>query len=513
MARFHFCGVRSWRAWLTVTTVIGTGLVGAASESAPSTWCNPLPIPDYPVGRGVRSVPNGSDTGGDTLWLSPRTEQYRELADPSALWFEGNWYLYPSCDLAWVSADEGLTWQHHPLNVRDVGYAPTVVRHQGRFLLLASDSDLYAAKSPLGPFEKQGPIAIPRDSGAPGLGDPMLFADDDGRLFLYWGCSQIAGIWVMPLSKDDPRRPAGPAVKAVPFDPASQPWECVGNWNQNPNTAWIEGSWMVKINGRYYLTYSSGGTENRTYAMGCYVADNPLGPFRPQRRNPILRSPAGLVSGTGHGCIVAGPRDSLWAFYTIRAGVAHGFERRIGMDLAHLDAEGELYVPEATSVPQRLPESVRTMETAAGWLPLNDGTRTVGSTDAPNLVGRYATDNSLTTWWQPAANDATPMLTSQLLARAKVRAVRIAWRDIGLDLTKGIAPGPFRYRVEAEMSPNHWSTIVDRSDSHDDLLVDYRETVPTDATRVRLVIVGAPAGITPGVAEFTVFGRILKSDE
>lgn len=491
--------------------MILTGLssipVARASESRPSTWCNPLPIPDYPVGRGVRRVPNGSETGGDTLWLSPKTEQYRELADPSALWFEGKWYLYPSCDLAWVSEDEGLTWKHHPLNVRDVGYAPTVVHHQGRFLLLASDSDLYASPSPLGPFEKLGPIALPKESGAPGLGDPMLFADDDGRLFLYWGCSPRAGIWVMPLSSDDPRQPAGPATRAIPFDPVNQPWECVGNGNQNPNMAWIEGSWMVKVGRRYYLTYSAAGTENRTYAMGCYLADNPLGPFRAQKHNPILRTPAGLVTGTGHGCIVAGPRNSLWAFYTIRAGIAHGFERRIGMDQARLDAAGELYVPEATSVPQRLPDAEGAAE-SAGWLPLNDGTRTVGSTDAPNLVGRYAADNSLTTWWQPAAGDPHPVLTTQLLALSTVQAVRIAWRDVGLDLTKGIAPGPFRYRVEAETSPDHWTTILDRSDSPDDLLIDYRETPPTNATRVRLVILGAPTGITPGVADFTVFGKV-----
>jgi hypothetical protein len=39
-----------------------------------------------------------------------------------------------------------------------------------------------------------------------------------------------------------------------------------------------------------------------------------------------------------------------------------------------------------------------------------------------------------------------------------------------------------------------------------EFLVDYRECSPALATRVRLVILGAPKGITPGVAEFTVFG-------
>ncbi len=48
-----------------------------------------------------------------------------------------------------VSGDGGATWRHHPLNVRDLGYAPTVVKHKGKFLLMASESSVYTADSPL----------------------------------------------------------------------------------------------------------------------------------------------------------------------------------------------------------------------------------------------------------------------------------------------------------------------------------------------------------------------------
>ena len=92
---------------------------------------------------------------------------------------------------------------------------------------------------------------------------------------------------------------------------------------------------MFKRNGTYYLTYSAAGTENRTYAMGCAVSKSPLGPFVPQKNNPILRSTTGLITGTAHGCVVEGPHNSLWAFYTVKAAVVHGFERRLGMDPAY----------------------------------------------------------------------------------------------------------------------------------------------------------------------------------
>jgi hypothetical protein len=480
--------------------------------AAPVTYCNPLSLPDYPIGRGARNVTNGEVLDGSGGWLLEHKEQFNELADPTAIWEAGKWYLYPSVDMAWVSADNGATWQHHPLNVRDIGYAPTVVKHKGRFLLMASGSALYTADSPLGEFKEIGPIMLP--PGLPAQTDPMFFSDDDGRLFYYWGCSRTNGIWAVELDADNPTKMSGQPVQAVPFDPVKQPWECVGEWNQNPNVGWVEGSWMLKRNGKYYLTFSAAGTENRTYAMGCYTAASPLGPFTVQSRNPIFRSTGGLITGTGHGCIVAGPEGRLWAFYTIRAGVANAFERRVGMDRAEIDSSGELFVPAATSVPQWVPgRAPEGSSSNPGWLPLNTGMPTLGSSCAPNLPGRFAVDDEMRTWWQPAPDDSQPTLTSKFVGPAEVHAIRIIWRDVGLDAKRGVVPGPFRYRVEINRGGDDWNLLVDRSSSTEDLLIDYRECPMTTGVAARLIITGHPKGITPGVAEFAVFGKVIANSQ
>ena len=280
----------------------------------------------------------------------------------------------------------------------------------------------------------------------------MLFVDDTGRLFFYWGCTETGGIYGIELDAADPARPIGQATKLIPFSPDAHPWERVGEFNQQRNAGWVEGSWMVKREGRYYLTYSAAGTEHRAYAMGAYVGTSPLGPFTPQGHNPIFRTTSGLVTGTAHGSIIKGPGDRWWVFYTIAAGVAHGFERRVGMDVVEFDARGELTVPRATSTPQWLPDAGRVAEdrrTPAGS-PSTAVVQTLGSSNAPNLSGRLAVDNDLRTWWQPAEGDAAPTLTSRLYGPATIRAVRIAWRDIGLDSNRGVPPGPYRYRVELE---------------------------------------------------------------
>lgn len=473
----------------------------------PSTYCNPLSLPNYPVGRFARDLNNG-DHGPAWMWRLGRRQQFRELADVSALWYEGKWYLYPSVDMAWVSEDRGATWKHHPLNVRDIGYAPTIVQHKGQFLLMASDSPIYVSDNPLGPFRELGRIQLTRSGTMPSFIDPMLFSDANQKLYYYWGCSPTGGIWGCQLDADNPTQVIHAPKELIRFEPSKFPWEAVGNWNQNHRAGWLEGAWMLKRNGKFYLTYCAGGTENRTYAMGCYTGQNPLGPFEPQKCNPILRSVDGLVTGTAHGSIVAGPDDELWAFYSIKAGVVHAFERQLGMDRAAIDANGELIVHGATSLPQLLPSS-RLEENfkAARWLPLNGELETIGSSDAPNLEGRFAVDNDLRTWWQPADGDKGPVLTTNFMALSTVKAIRIVWRDIGLDTQLGRRPGPIRYRVELEGATGDWETVLDRSRNEDDLMTDYRECVPTSGKRARLIVLGWPQGLLPAVAEFTAFGN------
>jgi hypothetical protein len=70
-------------------------------------------------------------------------------------------------------------------------------------------------------------------------------------------------------------------------------------------------------------------------------------------------------------------------------------------------------------------------------------------------------------------------------------------------------PGPICYRIEAEVRPDQWQTIVDRSTNDQDLLVDYTECNPINATRARLVVLSWPKGITPTVAELTIFGETV----
>ena len=75
---------------LTVLLLAPLGALHAAEP--PATFCNPLPIPNYPIGFFARNVTNGEPDARES-WLLGHREQFRELADPVVLWHDGKWYL------------------------------------------------------------------------------------------------------------------------------------------------------------------------------------------------------------------------------------------------------------------------------------------------------------------------------------------------------------------------------------------------------------------------------------
>lgn len=460
------------------------------------TYCNPTPLPDYPIGRNCYKADNHYKC------------DYRETADPTVIYEDGKWYLYPSCGMAYVSEDF-VTWKHVRIEPYDCGYAPTVVKHKGIFYLLASSSELYSSDNPLGPFKSLGYLRDP-DGEKVLVDDPMIFSDDDGRLYLYSGCGgRICGV---ELDSDNPTQLLSPIKVMFEMDTLNHPWERIGDWNQDDTYSWVEGSWMYKRDGRYYLTYSAPGTEWVTYAMGAYIGDSPLGPWKYMDSSPFLIKRDGIVKGTGHGSIVDGPNNTAWVFYTCCMCYAGEFERRIGYDPIGFLPDGTIMPVKASEIPQFAPGILDTPElfNDAGFVPLTQHSRCAESSASPGRDGLYAIDDSMITWWQPSPDDKEPTLTVKICEDGlPIHSARIIWRDVGLSLEKNVMAGPFRYRVDAQNLDGNWITVLDKSDNGVDMNIDYNILTPMTAKAVRLVILGKPEGIEPGVTNFTVFGSRL----
>lgn len=437
---------------------------------------------------------------GDGWRLQPPRD-FREMADPTVIRFRDRWYLFPSCGMLWHSGDL-LHWTHHPIEPFDPGYAPTVVQHRDWLYLTASGAGLWCARHPLGPWDSLGPMRTAQGKAVPGWWDPMLFADD-GALYAYYG-SGAAGIFGVRLQAQRPTRFAGAPVRCVVYDPA-QPWQRFGEHHQDAARSWIEGAWMTKHRGRYYLQFSAPGTEWKEYAVGYAIGDRPLGPFRPAAENPVLRHRGGLLNGCGHHSLVAGPDGGLWCFYTVLVRIAHKFERRIAMDRARFTRAGKLEILGPTETPQYAPGAAPRGD--VGWVPLSVNQPATASSFAPGHEPAYAVDQDIRTWWEAKTAAPHQWLQVDLERRYQICAARLLFADCGLAYAAGRVPGPYRYRLEGSLDGRRWQRLFDGSRNTVDRQAAYHAWAPQPARFVRVILLGVPRGLRAGLWEWTVFGQ------
>ncbi len=474
-----------------------------AQKGVQNIYCNPLPLPHFQRGRA--SFKKADSTFG---WMHDVRRDFREMADPTVVYFDSRWWLFPSAGMLWVS-DDLVHWEFHRIEPFDPGYAPTVVVHPDGWLYLTACCDrMWRARHPLGPWEDLGQVID--EQGKPfRWSDPMLFVDDDGQMYCYHGLGKD-GIYVAKMKRDALTHFDGPRQNCFPFNPEHL-WERKGEYNQDPTISYIEGAWMTKHAGVYYLQYSGNGTEWRNYGLGCYRATSPLGPWAPQAHNPILLAPRGqgIVNGCAHHSVVTGPDASLWCFYTCLVRVEHAFERRIGMDPVHFDENGDMYVAGPTETPQAVPAAGASDSptfSAAEWLPLTVNQPVRASAYLPGHEPVYAVDDSIRTRWEAPAG-AEQWLTVDLQNTYLVQAARTIFGDRGLDYETGVVPAPYRYFIECSLDGQAWSILYDASANASEQHIRFDLFEPKPARHLRLRVVAVPPGMTVGVAQFTAFGK------
>ncbi|MFN2460308.1 MAG: family 43 glycosylhydrolase [Candidatus Velthaea sp.] len=74
----------------------------------------------------------------------------------------------------------------------------------------------------------------------------------------------------------------------------------------------VEGPWITKQHGTYYLFYSGNDFSTADYGVGVAVAGSPLGPYA-KRERPFIRSTPAWW-GPGHPSVAEGPDGRPWMF-------------------------------------------------------------------------------------------------------------------------------------------------------------------------------------------------------
>lgn len=490
-----------------------------------ATYCNPVNIPYQYQHYGKAA--------------------HREGADPTLILFKGRYYMFVSMCGGFYWSDDLINWSYHQNKNLDLyRYAPDVREVNGRLVFCASTrnkpSTFWVTDDPFAEtYEK---ISEPFD-----FWDPDVFQDDDGRVYFYWGCDSgrpIYGVELDPWSLT----PIGEKKEIIFGDLENHGWErknypgapeeklSLGmellyfmmkiSGHGGKDAPFIEGAFMNKWNGKYYLQYASPATEVSTYGDGVYVGDGPLGPFTYQAHNPYSFKPGGFITGAGHGSTIEDKFGNLWHAATMRISVNANFERRIGLFPAGLDADGILFCNQCfADYPLEIPEGkFDPMSVKPKWMLLSYKKPVTASSYLADHAPELAVNEDIRTSWC-AAGSAGEWLMLDLGAEYRVHAVQVNLADADVPVAKRpksersdittssrwIDLNPYRrtrWLLEWSADGENWEILIDKREAGIDLSNDYIELeTPATLRYLRLTAVELPYGEKFAVSGLRVFGE------
>jgi xylan 1,4-beta-xylosidase len=459
------------------------------------------------------------------------SERTRRAGEPVVVLHKDDYYLFITGGRGYWYSDNMRDWTY--VEAPDFpGGCPSVIS-DGETLIASGDKsrhDVFASTDPKsGVWNKVGEYQ--RD-----YGDADMFIDDDGRIYMYWGWSQILPFQVVELDPENGFKEKGTPVVCFFGDYENHGFErrrkedvIFPYFSHRPyfpeESPWIEGPWMIKHNGKYYLQYAAIGLEFSTYSHGVYVADNPLGPFEYSEHNPLTFKTTGYILGAGHGSTFHDKNGDLWTIAMVPSLV--GGERgggEIVLFPTAVDAEGVMHSNTAFSdYPQYYPgiKENAVDNNFTGWMLLANKKHAIASSSLEGFDVKNAVDENLYTYWCAGTGDPGEFLLVDLGKECEIYALQANFDRHGMNLPSGRGPrmgmnmsgnrSDTRYQsytIEVSNDNQNWSMLIDKSNNMQDIRYDYTELPEAVKARyVKLTNVYTPNDGKFAVKDLRIFGN------
>ena len=479
-----------------------------AATSAPAqfadqkTYCNPVDINyQYNFEQKARNI------------------SYRSGADPVIVNHKGEFYLFVTISGGWWHSKDLLHWNYvkgdtspHPWPKEDM-CAPAALSVGDRLFLFQSTFEqrpIYVTSKPeTGHLELFNP-QLPFIPGAAGPWDPAIFHDDDtDKWYLYFGSSNVYPIYGIELDYAHQLTYLGTSKELVALHPELHGWERFGRDHRDPIKPFIEGAWMNKHGGKYYLQYAGPGTENNVYANGTYVGDTPMGPFTYAPNNPISYRPGGFMIGAGHGNTFQDNHGNYWNTGTPWVAVNFDFERRVAMFPAGFDPEGLLHASTRFGdFPHFLPTRKwqNTEELFTGWMLLSYRKPVSASSVQTPHAAANVTDENMRTFWLADSSRQGEWITVDLEHSCEIRAIQVNYTDYKSGIFASDSSVYTQFRLLHSDDGTNWSVAADLSHEKRDRPNAYIELpAPIKARYVRYEH-GYVASPNLAISDLRVFG-------
>lgn len=478
--------------------------IAAPAQWKQQTYCNPINL-DY----GYCPIPNFTEWG-----------KHRATADPVIVTYKGDYYLFSTNQWGYWWSSDMLNWNfvsrkflkpYH--KVYDELCAPAVWVMGDTMLVFgstySSNFPIWMSTNPKGNVWKE---AI--DSLEIGGWDPAFFLDDDGRLYMYNGSSNRYPLYGVEMNRKT-LSPISTRKEMYLLEGWRYGWQRFGEYMDNTFLdAFIEGAWMTKHNGKYYLQYGAPGTEFSGYADGVVVGETPLGPFTPQS-DPVSYKPGGFARGAGHGSTYQDPWNNYWHVSTIAISVKNNFERRNGIWPAGFDKDGVMYCNTAFGdYPHYLPAEDRKPVPASsqggyftGWMLLNYNKPVQVSSTLGTYGANNAVDENIKTYWSAATGNKGEWIQTDLGNISTVNAVQINYADQDAEFLGKQTDIYHQYKMYYSIDGKKWTVLIDKSSNRKDVPHDYVEfEKPVQAKFIKLENIHMPTGKF-AISGLRVFGN------
>jgi xylan 1,4-beta-xylosidase len=433
----------------------------------------------------------------------------REAADPSVIKFKGTYFLFASKSGGYWHSTDLHTWTFIETSEIPVEeYAPTAIAIGDTVYFLASSNEKSTIYKTANPVSGKWTIAV--EVLDKPVWDPAFFMDDNQRLYLFWGCSNVNPLYGVELDYKNAFSFIGTPKEILHPNPAQNGWEVPGDYStlvsQRP---WIEGAWVNKHNDTYYLQYSGPGTEFKSYSNGVYVSKNPLGPYTLALHNPFSYKPEGFAAGAGHGSTFTDEFGNYWNISTSTISIKQMFERRLVLYPSFFDEQGTLYsLTKFGDYPMKVfRERIKGFEDIfAGWMLLSYKKPVSVSSSVDSLPASNMTDEDIRTYWAASSGNAGEYVVMDLKKQSDVYALQINFAEHGTELYGRVKGIKHRFTVEHSSDSVLWEMLVDRSDNATDNTHVYIPLKEKIACRyIRLTNLEVPNG-SFAVSDLRMFG-------
>ncbi|KAJ4300035.1 hypothetical protein N0V90_005284 [Kalmusia sp. IMI 367209] len=279
-------------------------------------------------------------------------------ADPDTAIYDGLYWVFPTSSYAYeeqtyldaFSSPDLIHWTKYPniLSIENVTWAnkavwaPAPAFRNGKYYIYFGANDIQEGEPEQGIIGGIGVAVADKPQGpyVDAIGKPLIgeyyngaqpidqdvFIDDDGQAYIYYGGHSHANVG--KLNED-----------MISMDESFDDGKI---FREITPENYVEGSQMIKRNGKYYLMWSEGGWTGPDYSVSYAVADSPLGPF--PRKAKILQQDAAVAKGSGHNGVIHVPGTDIYYIVYHRRPLSEtdGNHRVLCYDRMYFNENGDI---------------------------------------------------------------------------------------------------------------------------------------------------------------------------